>query len=572
MSKTGRHRLPTADALAALDNTPVDFDPWARNRVAEKLARRDDFWDRLGDFYVTMLGAAIIFSYAAGLAFAFADQLRSGSDGGLIRDGLGVVPGSSAASALVMLGLLGGLSLIARLGPAAVDRAQGFWWLSLPVVRTGFLARLLCQRLVSTFAIGAFLWLPIGYGSVMAGISPGSALGVLLGAVTLGMLFVLISLLVAFSQTRGRGQTFLAVLNWMCAAVLVAYLVDVLLRVGGSGTMEWFWFSLPSRLPVVAQAGAWWVPVALIGAALAGFAVLRGQLQRIPSAELISRGASSAHAGAALAMLDDKALGSAIGAAGSGDSKRVMLVLARNKQRGGDLFSRMLPASWVRGPFSALIRAEFLVLLRTKKTWSGLLAGWSVPLAGVFAVQGASAVVLGILVIVGAILAARAASAAAAQAADVPALDSIIPLNRGAVRQTHALVAALLLVPWGICLAAFLGWAVHLEGTGFLLMLGLGALTGIGLAAGAVRMAFRPALDWGSVLLMSAVGKAAGPMIQHLLYGYDVMVLSVIGLLAAFVLVPVPPTLILLAVLVAVVAWAAGTSTAVRSHAHRSQL
>lgn len=560
------------DPLVKLRNVPVNFDPWARNRLAEKRAHRDDFWERLGDSYISLLTAALVFAYAAGLSLAFADQLRSAADGGMLRTGLGVVPGESATSALVMLGLFGVLLLISRLGPVAVDRAQGFWWLSLPVDRTGFLSRLLLHRLISTFLLGSFLWLPIGYGSVLAGLALGSTIGVFLGAATLGMLFVVLSLLVAWIQTCGWGENFRTVLNLASMGVLLAYLVDVLLRLTATGNIEHFWLLLPSRLPVLAQAGTWWIPVVLGILALAGFAALAGRLQRIPSAELISRGANSAHAGAALALLDDKSLGSALNNNGSKDSVRVLAARARNRKRGGDVFSRILPATLVRGPYTALIRAELLILLRSGKTWRGLLVSWCVPVAGVFAVQGTSGVVLACLVAIGAILAGKAASSAAAQAADVASLESIIPLNRSAVRQTHAVVAALLLLPWGIGLASFLGWAMQTDTTtGSLILLVLGALTGIGLAAGAVRLSFRPALDWGSVLLMAAMGNAVGPIIQHLVYGYDVMVLSVIALLAGLFLVPVPPMLILLAAVVAAIAWGVGTWTSDPSKGQRSQ-
>lgn len=559
-----------ADPSEELANVPVDFDPWARNRVAEKSVRREDFWDRMGDAYISLLTAALVFAYAAGLALAFFDQMRGDPESGVVRFGLGVVPGASAASALVMLGMLGALALVSKLGPTAVDRAQGFWWLGLPVKRTGFLSRLLRQRLVSTFFFGAFLWLPIGYGSVLGGVVEGSALGVWLGAATLGLLFVMLSLLAAWAQTREAGGNFRAVLNLAMLAVLLAYLLDVLLRSTGTGNLAAFWALLPATLPALAQAGAWWDPVVLALLCLGGFAALAGQLQRIPSRELIARGAASEHAGAALALMDDKALGSAYDGAGAREGKREEAKRERTRVRGADSFARMLPAHWVRGPYTALVRAELLVLLRTGATWRGLLAGWGVPAAGVFAVQGGHPLVLAMLVLVGAVLAARAASKAAVQAADVPSLEAIIPLGRSGVRQTHALVAALLLVPWGIGLAAFLSWAVGADPAGTTVLLGLGLLTGFGLAAGAVRMAFRPALDWGSVMLMAAMGKATGPLIQHFTYGYEVMVVSAIALVAGLLLDPVPLGLLGLGVVVAVIAWSVGTSNTNRSNAHRA--
>ncbi len=559
------------DPRGPLDNAPIEFDPWSRNRVAEKRERGDDFWERMGDAYISLLAGAIVLAYAAGLALAFADQLKDELVSGVLRTGLGMVPGGSAASGLVMLGLLGVLLLISKLGPTAVDQAQGFWWLTLPVTRTGFLARLLRHRLASTFLCGVFLWLPLGYGTVVGGLAEGTFAGVLLGAATLGLLFVVLSLLAAWAQTRNAVHVFRAVLNAAVVGVLLAYLLDVLLRILDLGNMAAFWAVLPSHLPALAQSGAWWIPLLLAALAMGGFSSLAGQLQSIPSKELISSGSVSAHAGAALALLDDKSLGSAIGAAGVRETKRTMGRRDRTRRRGSDAFARMLPVIWVRGPYSALVRAELLVLLRTGKTWRGLLAGWCIPVAGVFAVQGGRPAVLVSLVLVGAVLAARAASKAAGQTADLPSLEAIIPLGRSAVRQTHALVAALLLVPWAVGLGAFLGWAVEADAEGFIVLLGLAVVAGFGLAAGAVRMAFRPELDWGSVMLMAAMGRATGPLIQHFIYGYEVIAVSIVTLLAGLVLEPIPPVLLVIGTVVAAIAWGVGTSTSNQSNAHRRQ-
>ena len=549
-------------------NSPVDFDPWKRNRVAEKKVHRENFWERMGDAYISLLAAAIAFAYTAGMAHAFSASLREDAQNGVISNGIGVIPGESAASALVLLGLPAALSLISRLGPVAVDRAQGLWWLSLPVDRTPFLSRLLRQRLVTTCIYGMLLWLPIGYGTVLGGLSHGNFPGVLLGALSLGLLFALLSLLAALAQTRGWALRFRTALNAVYLAVVIAYAADVLLRLTGAGSMAGFWAVLPSTIPATVQEGAWWIPVLLLAFVAAAAKGLRGHLQRIPSRELVSSGAASAHAGAALALLDDKSLSVAIDQAGAGETRRSLARRERTRRRGGDAFSRILPASRVRGPYSALMRAEALVLLRAPKVWRGLLMGWGIPAAGIFAVPGGHPLVLGTLVVLGSCVAAKAASTAAAQAADVPSLEAIIPLGRGAMRQTHAAVAAMLLVPRGIGLAAFLAWAVSADADSMAMLLALGALAGAGLAAGAVRLAYRPPLEWGSVMLLAALGKATGPMIQHFTHGYDVMVVAVIALVAGLFLNPLPPTLLVIAAVVTAIVWGIGTSVAVNSKAH----
>lgn len=554
--------------LALFDNHPVDFDPWKKNHVAEKRVRRENFWERLSDAYLAVLAAGIVFAYTAGLAHAFSASLKDDLGSGLVREELGVLPGESAAAALVMVGMLAVLSLICRLGPVAVDSAQGFWWLTLPVRRSPFLARLLRQRLVTTALYGAFLWLPIGYGTTLGGISSGGLLGVLLGSVSLALLFVLISLLAALAQSRGWSKSFSTAVSYSMLGVMLAYGLDVLLRLTHLGSLEHLWAFLPSMLPAAAQNGSWWIPLILALVTVGVFQILRNQLERIDSKELVAKGAASAHAGAALALLDDKSLSAAIEQAGVKESRRVQRKRERTKERGGDVVSRLIPFAWVRGPYSALVRAEFLVLLRTPRVWRGVATGFVLPLAGVFATQGGHPLVLGALVIIGCCVAGRAGATAAAQAADVPSVEAIIPLGRGAMRQVHTLVAASLLVPWGVGLAAILGWAVATPIAEMYLLLGLGALTGIGLAAGGVRLAYRPELDWGSVLLLTALGQATGPLIQHFTHGYDVMVVASVALLTGMLLSPIPPFMVAVAGVVVVVLWAVGTSTSVSSKAH----
>ena len=47
-------------SVALFDNTPVDFDPWKKNHVAEKKVRRENFWERLSEAYIALLAAGIV--------------------------------------------------------------------------------------------------------------------------------------------------------------------------------------------------------------------------------------------------------------------------------------------------------------------------------------------------------------------------------------------------------------------------------------------------------------------------------------------------------------------------------
>ena len=70
------------DTVAVSGGAPVEFDPWKRHRVVEKEIRRDDFWERMGDAYISMLAAGIAVAYGAGIAHAFSASLRVGAEGG----------------------------------------------------------------------------------------------------------------------------------------------------------------------------------------------------------------------------------------------------------------------------------------------------------------------------------------------------------------------------------------------------------------------------------------------------------------------------------------------------------
>lgn len=550
--------------MEVMRDEPVDFDPWIRVSAVEREAKRGTFRERASDAYLALLAVFMVVLFATGIAQAFTENFRAGIEGGLLSQGLGVVPTASAASALLILALLALLMLFSRLGPAAVDRAQGFWWLSLPVRRTPFLVRLLRQRLVLIGAIGFVLWIPLGIALQVPGQALPAVVGILLGSLSLALLLIVLALLAAVAQFTGRARWIRGALGTGTLALLLLYGIDAWLHGSRLPGLEGLWAVLPASWPAAAQGGVWWIPPVLALLVVGLFAYVGPRLERNTSRELMTRGASSAHAGAALAMLDTKALSSALEQAGAHTTRRQGARIERTRARGGDGFSRLLPASLARGPHTALMRAESLVLLRTRSVWTSLAAGLLLPMAGTLAIGGGQAVALCTLVLMGGFIAAKGAGAAAAQAADVPALDSIIPLDRGAIRRAHGMVAALLLVPYGVLLGGFLGWAVGLDPASVGLVAGIGALAGVGLAAGAVRLAYRPQLDWGMVMVLAQLNKATGPLVGHFVHGYDVMALALIPLLVGLFLAPVPLTLVMVAVVVSCIAWFTGTHVSER--------
>lgn len=91
-------------------------------------------------------------------------------------------------------------------------------------------------------------------------------------------------------------------------------------------------------------------------------------------------------------------------------------------------------------------------------------------------------------------------STIAQQYADRPALDRLLPLGATAQLRLHAVVPVLATIAWSALsfgLLALLG--ASSEGFSTSALLGMGMLSGVGLAGAAMRMAYRPAPDWASV-------------------------------------------------------------------------
>lgn len=535
---------------------PSGFDPSAATRRLCRDRRRADRFERWGDIYVAVLGVLILLAYVLGLVQFLAQGLRTGGDGVLVRAEVAVVPAADAGSALLALALLGVAGLLARLGPVAVDRAQGMWWFSLPVDRGPLLARQLRHRLVWVFAGGAGAWLPLGLSAGTAGPfgytgPPWAQLAA--GCATLGLEFVLVGLLAAAAQSAGIRRGFSRGLGAAGVAVVLAFALDAVARAlgafdaGAAGFLSsTLWPVLPSAWP--AQ-GSWLFPAAMLPVVLLGWLLLRPRLRRISTSDLLAAGGTSGQAGNSLALLDVRSL------AGS---------FARGPRRSShvhDLWARLLPPGRGGTAVGALLRAEALVLLRSGTVWARLLAGLALLAGTVTAHGGGTAVVLCVSTALAAVLAGQAAGAAAAEAARVPGLDALLPLDARTARRAHGLLPVIVLVPWGAGAGALLGWAVAGSGApgDWALLVAIGALCGIGLAGGSLRMAYRPDLDWGSVLQRQVLGRAARPLIGHAVHGMELMLIAVVPWGLALLLTPVPAVLVAVAAGVGVAGWFAGT-------------
>ncbi|WP_372698562.1 DUF6297 family protein [Arthrobacter sp. JSM 101049] len=530
---------------------PTGFDPSRTTRRLRRDRRRGEQSERWSDIYVAVLGAAILLAYLLGLVQFLAQGLRDAGADGLVRPGIAVVPAADAGSALLTIALLGVAALLAGLGPVAADRAQGLWWFSLPVDRGPLLARQLRIRLAWACAVGAVAWLPLGLSTGTAGPYgyTGPPLAELAaGSASLGLEFVLLGLLAAGAQAAGLRRGFSRALGLLGVLVVLAYAVDAMARALGAARSPFsgLWPVLPAAWPAW---GSWLVPAVLLPLVVVGWLLVRPQLSRIRTSDLLDAGGVSGQAGNSLALLDLRSL------AGS---------FARGPRRTShvrDLWSRLLPARFDGSPVGALLRAEALVLVRTGRVWGRLVTSLALLAGAVTAQGGGTAVVLCTAVAVAAILAGQAAGAAASEAARVPGLEALLPLDAGTARRAHGLLPAIVLVPWGGIAGAILGWAVAGPAAvgDWMVLVAIGAFCGIGVAGGSLRMAYRPELDWGSVLQRQVLGKAGGPLIRHAVHGMELMLIAVVPLGLAVLLAPVPGVLVAVAAGMGIAGWFAGS-------------
>lgn len=533
------------------DGPPSDFDPVRATHRLRREHRWAERYDRWGDIYITIFGVVILLAFALGLVQLLAQGLREAAAESLVREDIVVVPEADAGSALLLLALLAVASLLSRMGPVAVDRAQGLWWFSLPVDRVPMLARQLRNRLGWVFIAGAVLWLPLGLSAGTAsryGYS-GPPLGELAaGSVTLGAEFVLVGLLVAAGQVLhvrrviGRGLRLLGVL------LVLAYAVDAITRAAGTARFlaPGIWAGLPSAWP---STGSWSIPAILLLVSVLGWVVVRPLLGRIPTSELLEAGGISGQAGNSLALLDARSL---VGSFARGPRRRTHV---------RDLWPRVMPVRFTGSPVRALLRAETLVLLRTGSVWGRLLISLALLAGTVTAHGGGTAVVLCVATAVAAALAGQAAGAAAAEAARVPGLDALLPIDAVTARRAHGLLPAIVLSVWGALAGTILGWALAGPGAPghWILLAGIGALCGIGVAGGALRLAYRPELDWDAVMQRQMFGRGAGPLIGHAVHGLELMLICVVPLALAVLGASAPAVLLVAAAGVGVGGWFAGT-------------
>ncbi|WP_369371937.1 DUF6297 family protein [Promicromonospora sp. Populi] len=429
----------------------------------------------------------------------------------LVSDATAFGLGPGLVQALVLaLAVVAGTSVALRLGPAGLPAAGVRWWVPTAADRAGLTSPSVVRA--TLVGVGAGLLLGgvpaaltgVGLAGIAADAAFGGALGLLVVAGT-GVLQV-----TGAASGSGPGR----VLDLLLAAVPAV----------GLGLALW----APAW---GAWAVPWFVPAGLGAAGGVALAVWARRLDRLRAGELRARASAALQASVAVLSLDSGGLSRALGT--------------------GPTASRIFP--WVprtaRGPASALLAADAVLLLRSPAALAGLVA---------LAAAGAVVVQVPVLaggiglwaVLAGAGYAGALAGAGGPRAAgENPRLDSLVPLGARATRAARTVWPALTA---GLVLLTVLA----ISGGGPLLA--TAAPAAVVLGAAAVRTAYRGPVPWDVPMIATPAGGVPTGLVLHQLKGLDLAVLGTLPLAWAAVSGVAPPALVVVQVLCAVgaVAWA----------------
>lgn len=473
----------------------------------------------LGDVYYVAVLSAIGVGVALGVAGTLREALPDASQGAATVWSL---PGLSlpALAVAVVVGLTGVvLSLAGRLGPVSAGGPEATWWLPLPVERRGLL-RPSVWRVPAAAALVSGAVVGVLDAGVLA--APGRQVVSTVLAAALGAAVVV--LVAALGQTLAvpRRATSVAGDLVLAGAVVLAAV---------SGAAGW----RPAGLPAAS-------PLALAGLLVAvGALVLvvdRG-LARIPSRSLRAGGAVASQAVGAVVSLDTRELGRVLSDSSPPRRRRAARLRA------------------VRGPVSALVVADALVVLRSPRRLVLLTATALVPVLVGTAPQLAGPAGFAIALVLGGVVAATTAAEGARRAEMAPVLDRLLPLGARDVRRVRMLVPAAVMTAWSVVAFGVVGlWHGDVPG-----WLALGVATVPVWAGAAVRAAYRPAPDWSAPLIATPMGAVPTGVTAVLARGPDVLALGLVPVLVSVLLGRVHPEVVLVQTVLSAVVVAVATST-----------
>ncbi len=472
----------------------------------------------LGDVYYAVIMIAIGF----GLALGVAGRLTSTAPP-VAAAGTGAsLPTVVAVGLVALAGVV--LTLAGRLGPVGLGGAEATWWLGLPVDRRG-LVRPASLRIPLVAAAA---------GALMAGVLDGGLLAepdlghVLRLATTAALVCAGIVLLAGLAQSW-RGNRLAVIAGDVVVAV--SPVVAVLAVVGG-----WRMTGLPD-VPVLGLVGGV-VLVVLLGVGL------DRRLGSIQGRSLRESGSVAAQAAGALASMDSRELG------------RVLTDRVATQRRRRSLRMRL-----VRGPLTAVVAADLLVLSRSPRHLVQVLVAGLIPALVVTTPQLAGTIGIVLAVIGGGYVAMLATGEGARRAEMAPVLDRLLPLSAETVRRARLIVPGAVMLLWAVLAFGTVGlWRGDLG-----LWIALGVLTTPVWAGGALRTAYRPAPDWGGDLVSTPMGALPTGVAAVLARGPDVVVLGLVPALIALVIGSVPAPVLSAQVITSLIAARVGSSASTKT-------
>lgn len=406
-----------------------------------------------------------------------------------------VLPAESLWMFLTYLALVGIALTARRLGPVTVSRAEGAWWLPLPVDRRPMVVPSFRSRLVTSGTAASVAYIPFSILTAVertAWVHASSAATFGLGAV----------LAVATAAILQRHPTSSKALQIAIFAGFVPVAV----------------------LPFMTSAV--WPLVLVLVAAAALVAYVIPRVSDVGGAELRRAGAVSGHAAASIFFVDANELRRAL----TSEPRPII------RRRGSRFYGR--PTRWAS---TAVVRADIVAFLR-------LQPGPTLPLlwlgicVSVTLITPALPVMLqlGVILVAGC-LTTSGTGTVTRRTSIVTGLDSLLPVRPALVRCSRMLMPAVSMAAW---MAVLTTTFVALGPTPPSLIF-LGVLAGAGMGAGAVRAATRPAPDWTTPPVDTPFGPVPRDQMSSLLRGTDITLLVMVPVLLALFLGTVHPWLVL---------------------------
>ena len=433
---------------------------------------------------------------------------------------------SLATLVVVIIVALAGalLSLAGRLGPVGAGGAEAAWWLGLPVDRRGLLRPAARRLPLLAGFVGAVL-----VALLDAGLLADPGLRVVRVASTAALVAAGIVLLAAVGQSASVSRRSLALAGDVLL-FLAPVAAVVLARVG------WSVDEVPGA--------PWWFVVALVPVVAVLAVVVDRRLGRIPSRTLRESGSVATQAVGAVVSMDSRELGRALTDGAAAPVRRWIS-----------------PLITARGPVSALITADLVVLRRSARHLVQLVVAALVPVLVSTVPQLASPIGVLFALLVAGSVAMSATGEGARRAEMAPILDRLLPLEAKTVRRLRMVVPAAAMALWSVVAFAAVGrWASDVPG-----WIALGIASTPVWAAAAVRASYRPAPDWGGALVSTPMGALPTGVATVLARGPDLVILGLLPVWIAVLLRTVNAPLLYAQLVLSVIAVAIASSIRTRS-------